>query len=110
MFRYILISIILVIEGGQETTNDNTAQQMGMCICKMSPKPEEVGTFTKTQILQHGYNVEQYCKKTILTIPRRNFPSNSITTLSLEYLRFLWTFRRFRNFKITVYFLKKYLL
>lgn len=63
MFRYILISIILVIEGGQETTNDNTAQQMGMCICKMSPKPEEVGAFTKTQILQHGYNVEQYCKK-----------------------------------------------
>ena len=88
-----------VISGGQD--GQQNANLFGYCVTKQYPDPCEIGDYSKNLIKHLGHsNVESFCKRTALTVPRSNFLSSSYEVVSICYLRWLVEKRKLHGFKI----------
>jgi hypothetical protein len=77
--------------------NDNA---FGFCITKHFPDSREIGAYSRGQIQKYGYDVEAYCQRSALTVPRLNFPKDGHEVLSIQYLRWLVEVRKLKDFRI----------
>jgi hypothetical protein len=93
----------LTIEGGVDTVDTgcpNTDYGFGFCVTKHFPDPKEIGSYSRGQIKRYGYDVDAYCQRSSLTVPRLNFPKHNHEVLSIQYFRWLVRVRKLRGYKI----------
>jgi hypothetical protein len=92
----------ITLEGGLDGVdtgceNDNV---FGFCVTKRFPDSQEIGSYSRGQIKKYGCDVEAYCKKATLTVPRLNFPKDNHEVLSIQYFRWLVQARQLKDYKI----------
>jgi hypothetical protein len=96
------VSGFLTLVGGTDGVesgcpNDNA---FGFCITKHFVNPQEIGAYSRRQIQKYGYDVDAYCQRSALTVPRLNFPKDSHEVLSIQYFKWLVNVRKLKDFRI----------
>ena len=88
-----------VITGGRD--GGPGRELFGYCVTKQFPDPSEIGEYSADLIKSMGVkNLDAFCKKTPLTVPRSNFLDTSYEVVAISYLRWLIENRKLHDFKI----------
>ncbi len=106
----------VTIRGGEEGRDDAVSLAQGFCLGKHKVTAQELGDYAVTvTAIAHGLDPEKDrrtaakqldrdCAKRNLTMARRSFGANQLSTLSCLHLRFLVAQRGFHGFRLVHYF------